>query len=273
MKKIIIDGVEITEKQIKQILLQKRKPKAVILKRFMSDKDLEFGVVSDTHLGSRYERLNELHTFYAICKKLGIGIVLHCGDLLDGNGKIYRGHLSELHTYGADRQITYAVNNYPKVKGITTYFVTGNHCLSFYGDNGTDIGIKISEKRDDMIYLGQYEGNIEFNRVRFRMIHPDGGGAYALSYKGQKYVEQIVSGRKPDVLIFGHWHTSFYFHYRNIHVMNIGCFQGQTPYLARKGLNPAIGGWICKAKLGKGRDRIVALEQCFIPFADNKEKK
>jgi len=38
-------------------------------------------------------------------------------------------------------------------------------------------------------------------------------------------------------------------------------------------LNPAIGGWICKAKLGKGRDRIVALEQCFIPFTDNKEKR
>lgn len=186
---------------------------------------------------------------------------------------MYRGNLNEIHTYGADRQIAYFVENYPKLKDGITYFIGGNHDLSYFNDNGVDIGLLIEEARDDMSYLGQYEANIEFNRVRFRLIHADGGGAYALSYKGQKFAEQISSGKKPDVLLFGHYHTSFYFWYRNMHIFNCGTFQGQTPYLARKGLNPAIGGWICKAKLGKGRDRIIALESCFIPFFDSKEKR
>ena len=123
-----------------------------------------------------------------------------------------------------------------------------------------------------MIYLGQYEGNIEFNRVRFRLIHPDKGGAYALSYHGQKYAEQIASGKKPDILMFGHWHVSFYFWYRNMHIFTCGSFQNQTPYLARKGLNPAIGGWICKAKLSK-EHRIIALESCWIPFFPKRGEK
>lgn len=69
-----------TESEIKSLLFQKRKPKPKVLKRFLSDKDLEFAIVSDTHLCSRYERLNELHTFYEICRKQGIKIVFHCGD-------------------------------------------------------------------------------------------------------------------------------------------------------------------------------------------------
>ena len=144
--------------------------------------------------------------------------------------------------------------------------------MSFFNENGIDVGSLIIKERDDMIYLGQYEGNVEMNNVRFRIIHPDGGGAYALSYKGQKFAEQIASGQKPDVLIFGHYHTSFYFWYRNMHIFNGGTFMGQNSYLARKGLNPAIGGWICKLKLGN-IDRVVALESCWIPFFDEKKGK
>ena len=267
-----IKELGLTERQIKDILLYKKKPKPQILKRFITDKDLQFAIVSDTHLCSRYERLNELHTFYEICRKQGVKIVFHCGDEIDGNGMMYRGNLSEIHTYGADRQVQYFVDNYPKVKEIITYLITGNHSLSFYNDNGVDVGLKIANKRDDIIYLGQYEGNIEINKVKFRLIHPDRGVAYAISYSMQKYAEQIASGNKPDILLAGHFHTSVYFWYRNMHIFQCGTFQGQTPFLARKGLNPAIGGWICKVKLGKV-DRVVALESCWIPFFPKRGEK
>ncbi len=141
------------------------------------------------------------------------------------------------------------------------------HCLSFYNDNGVDIGELIAEKRPDMKYIGQYDATIFLGKAKIQLVHGDGGTAYALSYKGQKFAEQIASGKKPDILIFGHYHTSFYFWYRNIHILNAGCFQGQTLYLARKGLNPAIGGWICTIKEGSlKKDRVVAFQPCWIPF-------
>ncbi len=126
MMKKIIKGLGLTEKQAREALLKRKHKKPKVLHRYFSNKEIKFAVIADTHLCSNYEKLDELHTFYAICKKIGIDTVIHAGDLIDGNGKMYRGHLNEIHTYGAMRQVDYAVKNYPKVKGITTYFITGN---------------------------------------------------------------------------------------------------------------------------------------------------
>lgn len=94
----------------------------------------------------------------------------------------------------------------------------------------------------------------------------------ALSYKGQKIAEQIASGSKPNILLIGHYHTAFYFWYRNIHIFNCGTFQGQTDYLLRKGLNPAIGGWICDIREGEVNNEVVALQSCWIPFFEGNRR-
>jgi len=122
--KDITEKFGITEKQLVSILAGKEtKPK--ILEHNISNKVFTFGVVSDTHLCSIHEKLDELHTFYEICRKEKIQIVVHSGDLLCGWG-IYRGQENEVKVFGADNQITYTVKNYPKIKGITTYFIDGN---------------------------------------------------------------------------------------------------------------------------------------------------
>ena len=44
---------------------------------------------------------------------------------------------------------------FPRVEGITTYFITGEHDLSFLKTKEKiDIGTVIASKREDMIYLG-----------------------------------------------------------------------------------------------------------------------
>lgn len=264
MKKILKE-LGITERDVKKIILGRRIANPKILKRYFSDKEKKFGIVSDTHLCSIHEKLDELHTFYAICQKIGVKTIFHAGDILEGSGRIYRGQLSEIHTYGAMKQAKYVISNYPKVNGITTYFVLGNHCMSFFNENGVDVGEIISQERDDMKYVGQYQADVVFGKAKVRLLHHDRAPAYALSYPGQKIVEQIASGQKPDILLLGHLHSSFYFWYRLIHIFSCGTFQGQTPFLMRKGLNPAIGGWICELREGK-EDRVVALQSCWIPF-------
>ena len=139
--------------------------------------------------------------------------------------------------------------------------------MSWLNLAGVDIGNLVASERKDMIYLGQYQGDLEINKTRIRLIHPDGGGAYALSYKAQKISEQIPSGNKPHILCFGHWHTSHYFFYRNIHILNSGCFEDQSLFLLRKGINPVIGGWTVKVRVADDKHRtILSFTPTFIPF-------
>lgn len=257
----------ISRAQMERMLRQRqRKPRSPISRAV--GRKFSFAVVSDTHLCSTEERLRELSAFYEEVRKRGIKTVVHAGDLVAGWG-IYRGQENEVHTFGARNQAEYAVKNYPRVEDVTTYFITGNHCLSWYNRSGVDIGELVDASRNDIVYLGQYEGEIELSGVKIRLIHPDGGGAYALSYKLQKLVEQIPSGRKPHILIAGHYHTALYFFYRNIHAFQAGCFEGQTTFLIRKGINPTIGGWIVDVEVGKDKKHtVLSLSPTFVPFIE-----
>ena len=89
----------------------------------------------------------------------------------------------------------------------------------------------------------------------------------ALSYKAQKIAEQIPSGDKPHILLFGHWHTSHYFFYRLMHILNCGCFEGQSHLLLRKGINPTIGGWTAEVRTARDKKHtIISFTPTFIPF-------
>ena len=264
MKKLLTE-LGISESQLRKILAG-RTAKPKVIRKNISNTTFDVGVVSDTHFCSIHEKLDELHTMYAIFKKVGITEVMNCGDLVAG-WKIYKGQENEVHTFGARNQAQYVIDHYPHVKGITTYFITGNHDLSWWNLAGIDIGEIIAEKRSDMVYLGQYAGEIEIAGIRFKLLHPDGGGAYALSYRAQKIAEQIPSGEKPHVLLFGHWHTSHYFFYRLMHILNAGCFEGQSTFLLRKGINPTIGGWSLEIRIGQDKKKtILSFTPTFIPF-------
>lgn len=264
----ILKELGLTKKQLLRIIGGKQtKPK--VLKQNISDKVFTFGVVSDTHLCSTHEKLNELWTFYEICRKEGIKTIVHCGDLIAGWG-IYKGQENEVHTFGVDNQVEYVIKHYPKVEGITTYFITGNHCLSWLERSGVDIGVLVEKARDDMVYLGQYQGDVDMRGVIVRLFH-GGGNAYAISYKLQKVLEQIPSGDKPHIFISGHYHTSLYFFYRLIHAFQAGCFESQTLYLIRKGINPTIGGWTIKVRVGEDKHKtILSITPTFIPFLGGK---
>jgi len=246
-------------------IIQGRRFKPKIIEKNISNKTFKFAIVSDTHFGSKLAKINELHTFYEICRKDGIDTIIHAGDIVDGN-RVFFGHETELDVWGAANQAKFAIENYPKIKGIKTYFITGNHCLSFFKQNGIDVGELITQKREDLVYCGQFIGNISINGVNIRFIHPD-GYAYAISYKSQKIAEQIPSGEKPHIICFGHWHQALYFFYRNMHIINCGAFQGQSQFLLRKGVNPAIGGWTIKVRVADDKKKtILAFTPTFVPF-------
>lgn len=210
---------------------------------------INFAVVSDTHLGSIHEKLDELHDFYDVCKKEGINDVFHAGDLIAGT-KVYYGQENEIKEWGADSQVNYFCEKYPKRKGITTRFITGNHDLCYFNSLGKDIGIDIANKRDDMIYLGQYGAMVIINKLKIELSHPSSLPCYAISYPIQKTIEAIPGGKKPDLLFQGHLHQAVLLpNLRNVSGYMAGCFEGQSLWLYRKKLQPNLGGWIVKVGL------------------------
>lgn len=223
---------------------------------------LRFGVIADTHLCSKYCRIDLLNEFYDIIAAEGIDTVFHAGDLVDGEG-VYRGHAYELEVIGSDAQVDYAVKNYPRRKGVTTKFITGNHDLSYFKNQGQDVGVAIAEKRPDMVYLGQLQAFVKLtDTLTIQLLHPDGGLPYSISYRPQKIIEGIFGGKKPNLLIIGHLHQALYLFERNIHCLLAGSWQDQTPYLTRKGIWPKLSGWIVEIGITQEGERGDAISYC-----------
>jgi len=230
-----------------------------------------FGVVSDTHMGSRFQQLTHLHSAYDLFAEEGINTVLHAGDISDGQ-HVYRGHEYELFVHGATAQSKYIAKRYPHREGITTHFIAGNHDDDHWKRAGVDIGEMIALRRDDLVYEGLYGAKVSINGcLDVYLHHPDGGVAYARSYKPQKMVEQFAPGEKPRMLIQGHYHTGCTLPmYRNVFAMMVACFQAQTPYLKRKGLYPEVGFNIVQF-VPDGEGGVQRIRQEFMPFFVPKE--
>ena len=93
-------------------------------------KQARIALISDTHIGSTCQQLTYLRDFYEKCEAVGVSAIYHAGDILAGNGKVYRGQEYELFVHGLDDTLDYFEEVYPKIDGVNTYFITGNHDLS-----------------------------------------------------------------------------------------------------------------------------------------------
>lgn len=205
-------------------------------------KPFKLGVVSDTHLGSVHQQITLLHETYKIFKAEGIKQVLHAGDMIEGNGRLYKGQQFEMFVHGADSLVSYTIKQYPQVPGITTYCIAGSHDFSYFKEDGYDALRAIADKRPDIKYLGVSGAYLNFGKINVYLMHGSGGNAYARSYKMQKIIEQLPAGEKPHILLLGHYHTTNILpNYRNVAGFQLPCFQTQTQYLKAKGLSPEIG--------------------------------
>ncbi len=215
--------------------------------------EIRFGVIGDTQICNYDERLDILNCLYKIYEREGIKHVYHAGDMIDGEN-VYKGQKYELHTIGADNQIAYCVKNYPRIKGITTHFIAGNHDDSYWKQIGLRVGERIAAERPDMDYLGTMEADIRIGKqgmCKMRLHHPSGGSSYADSYQLQKIIESYTGGTKPQILFVGHYHKALYDVIRNVHGVLVGCVENQTPFMRGRHLRAVLGGWLVSVRLDK----------------------
>src|SRR5690606_22163883 len=221
------DGYRILERGDRLVLDVAPAPSETVMTLPESDR-VRIAVLGDTHLGSKTQQLTHLRDAYQRIADRGIRHVYHVGDLIDGEG-LYRGHEHEVFVHGFDDQVAYAVEHYPRVEGVTTYVIGGNHDLAYVKRAGADPLAVIARDRPDIEYLGPWSAWVRLSQGALAyLLHPDGGGSYALSYRLQKTIESFEGGKKPHLAFLGHWHTRAYVFVRNVHGWLTGCYQAQT---------------------------------------------
>lgn len=245
-------------------------------KYFGSSREVSFGVISDLHYCNVHSREELIKLQYDIFKKEGVEIVFECGNMIDG--EIYFNRYELLAT-GIDGQIQYLIKHAPQVKGVTTYFITGDDHEGWLAHSiGLNIGKKIEDDmvtagRNDWRYLGFMESDVSFKTSRgetvIRLSHPGGGTAYAISYTLQKIIESLQGGEKPHVYLSGHYHKLGYWMVRNIHTMLVGCMQDQTTFARKKHIEFQLGAWIIRMTLGPN-GTILKFRPEIYPYFDRK---
>jgi len=220
-----------------------------------------FGVISDTHLGSKHERLDVCEALYDWFAAEGITHVLHGGNWIDGEKSFNRHELQD-EAHGRQNQLRYMVERYPQRKGMTTLYVAGDDHEGWYNQSdGGDIGgdlerLAIEEGRNDLAYCGYVESFFTLEHARtgetskLMLQHPGGGSAYALSYAPQKVVESFQPGEKPGVVIFGHWHKLEFANIRGIWSLQAGCVKDLDTFGRKKRLSYHVGGSILELRQG-----------------------
>lgn len=191
-------------------------------------------LISDTHLCSKYDRLDILRYLYDKAEDRGIKYVLHSGDFTDGRSNRPE-HIYELKETSYEGQVDYCVDKYPTFSG-KTYVISGNHDDWWYKSTGSEIVKAIAKRRDDIVYLGSDVADLKIGKLKIRLFHGKGGNAYAKSYKVQKYLDSIPLEERPHILQTGHVHQSFYMKQDDTHCFQTSCLEDLTPFARSMGL-------------------------------------
>jgi len=215
-------------------------------------------------LGSKYQQLTHLKSFYSECKKQNINTVLHAGDLTEGLGR-RQSQIQEMFLHGKTELVDYIADNYPKMPNIQTFYIIGNHD-TWVNEDGFDLAVELSYRREDLVYLGNNNGKININNCIFQLWHGSSGTGdpidrlYRVKNKARRMRESGLP--MPNVFIAGHIHCMEYGMdvIQNMALIQAGCFQSATPYEKSKMLQPMLGGTILCVQMNKNNIKSVSFE-------------
>ena len=264
LEKLIKDS-GLSETEIRKLLQQPKSDPAMKTYHHQAKDKFKFGLITDTHIGHKEFRPGLLQLAGKIFRSHGITDVYHSGDITEGmSGR--PGHVYELAQIGFNAQVDEVERLWKKyMKGLNTHAITGNHDDWYMLKNsaGANVGPELENRLkgtdSPMEYLGLNEADIVFGKtgVKMKLFHPNDGTAYATSYKLQKLVESLEGGKKPDILIEGHYHKSMYMFCRNVHCFEGGTLMGQSWFMRGKKIPAHMGFWEISVQAGdKGVESI-----------------
>ena len=210
--------------------------------------ELSFVVISDTRFGSKSQQLSILNDIYKNASKMGIKNVLHCGNISEGLYSINNKYAHTLFLDDTWIQVNYIAENYPKIDGVKTYFITGVKDETHLKKNKINIGKRISEAREDMIYLGANTCNIYIDKARTLMLNLNLAKTYTTSYRPQQIINSFRSEDKPDIILYGGLLQMEKFNYRDVQCITIPSVTATTEEMIQKRHSNTIGVWYINIK-------------------------
>lgn len=218
---------------------------------------IKLGLVSDTMFGSKYQQLTILNDIYSKLYDFGARDFIHLGDISIG---IYTGkkaiYNESIFAHGLEEQKDYIADNYPYIKGVQTLFLTGEKDLTHMsGKNKIDIGRAIDKEREDLIYLGPNQCEIDVNGITINAQHSISKRDQPLtvSYRAQEAIRVMRSEDKVDFLFQGHNFQSQSFKMRGIDVTTVPSVIATTPEMGDKGLSNVVGAWYIEFDIEGGK--------------------
>ena len=240
-----------------------------------NDESTKIMLISDTRIGSIYQQTTILNDLYIKAKQMGVKYVFLTGDVVEG---MYTGtksiYNSTLHQYGYEDQADYVASCFPRVDGITTYFITGEHDLSFLKTKEKiDIGTLIANKRNDMIYLGPKRKKVKFissdrkGEISLYLQHAKGNVPYTISYKPQQKISSMRNEDKTDILVTSHFAACDSFLRRGVRSYQVPTVVATTDEMkdATTPVYNTVGGWIVNLEKDK-KGNLKNTTQMWIPY-------
>lgn len=217
---------------------------------------VRYGLISDTHMGHKCFRPDILQAAVYEFQRKSVEFILLPGDILEGmSGR--DGHILELSHIGATNQLNYAHQQLAQFKQ-KIYAITAEQShdgwFSSKGNAGLEVGPELQRRlgKDKFEFMGTDEQDLVLgNGLRIRMIHPGEGTAYAISYMGQKYLNSLSGGQKPNIVHSGHHHKWLYMFYRNVHFTESGTLEEQTIFMRKKKTPAHLGFAVVDVAVGK----------------------
>ena len=205
--------------------------------------EFKFIAISDTRLGSKYQQLSILNDIYQKGHDNGYDNVILCGNLSAGLYRISDIYSETNFINDTQSQIDYIVQNYPQIEGMTTYFITGKTDDKHLKQEKISIGRKISERRDDMVFLGENSCDVTIDNVVMQVLGNKLGKTYTVSYRTQQQIDSFRSEDKPDILLYGGLLQMEKFTYRNVNCISVPSVCATTKEMTEKRFSNTIGAW------------------------------
>ena len=214
---------------------------------FETDDSNEFKFVglSDVRLGANNQQLEILNDIYRKAQEMGIHNVIICGNISAGLKPI-----TDDSNFIPDTQaqIDYIVSNFPKYEGIKTYFISGKLDDKHLSKKQINIGKRISEAREDMVYLGEDICDITIDRVKMQVMAANLAKTYTASYRVQQIIDAARSEDKPDVFVYGGSLQMEKFTYRDVKCLSVPGVCATDKEMKKKRYSNTIGAWYATVK-------------------------
>ena len=261
--------LELTQEELKLIKSSMRgKPDTKMADHTFHGKHIRFGYYSDPHVGEKHFHEDLWVSMVKKFKAEGINTIYCPGDNLEGmSGR--PGHIYELSHIGATAQMGYASTLFAIDRSLQYFIIDGNHDQWFKekGNIGLVAGEELQKRNPNVTFLGEWEARVQlYKGVEMLLYHACDGTAYADSYKLQKLIESLEGGKKPNIVLSGHYHKQIAIFRRNVFGFECGTLCGQTRFMRGKKLQAHVGFGVIEVWCGqRGIER---LRHEFFPYYD-----